>query len=104
MADDIGVGDIVEAVDPRGWRRYPHGRRYTVKAVFGPTDKCRCAKSEAHGGLDLWEAPPNPGYRGYCIYDFRKIGGSQAETIRRFAEDLTPNLPADAPTRETVDG
>lgn len=95
MSEPIGPGDVVEAVDPFGVRRWPHGLRFTVLEVFGPTSECSCASrgtlshQEPHGGLGLWEIPGR-----WCIYDFRKIGGSRADTMRQFSEVLNTKAPA----------
>lgn len=99
MADDIGPGDVVECtVSGSGVRRgaLRLGGRYVVEGASAPA-YCMCGRNDKRHGILLAGLRSGSTTGGWCSYSFRKIGGSQADTVRRFAEDLTPATP------ETVD-
>lgn len=100
----IQPGDVVEAV--RDIRRrqdggplleiaVPKGTRAVVRGLLSLPWLCTyCGSSD---GLDVGRLRPS------ALCAWRKIGGSQADTVRRFAEDLAvskPLTPAKTPEPE----
>ncbi len=87
MSDDIGPGDVVEAVINDGPVKV--GDRTTVVeiSIFSNYTTCICGLSGVGMRLRDFELP-NPTWR-WCPCGWRKIGGSRADIVRRFAEDLT---------------
>lgn len=93
MSDDIGPGDVVEAVKrmigDRTNRPYVSvGQRAVVRSLLTTPPACRACKGEESYILEGISSNLL-----FCVCGWRKIGGSQADTIRRFAEDLNVRLP-----------
>lgn len=103
MSTDLGKGDVVAAVSDLSvigaWTAT--GRPYVVKAgqraivaetVHTAGACCTvCGRPPHLVGLKLEEYPLRPGVL-FCPCEWRKIGGSEAETVARFAHHLTPAL------------
>jgi hypothetical protein len=92
MSDDIGPGDVVEALHgahTRNW--WEAGDRAVVTAIH-PSRKLPCgACGQYSPGFNSTARAPQ--YWLHCLCGWRKIGGSQAQTVSRFAEDLSPARP-----------
>lgn len=84
MADDIGPGDVLQHIGT--------GRRCIVEEVVGGAQLLciGCMRTETFGlhfvGVIRNEQP-------HCPNHWRKIGGSRADTIRQFSEDLNTKTP-----------
>lgn len=95
MSDsDIGPGDVVERVDHH--RAVDAGTRAIVLELIPPTTGrpwWRCTNCGAFSKLGLVLSVTHPVNPSWCPNHWRKIGGSRADTVRRFAEDLTPAKP-----------
>lgn len=86
MSDDIGVGDVVERI-----KGSPRRSRYVVAGVDPGLWVCPYGCKYCSS---IWIDPdPIMNGRPYAACAFRKIGGSQTDTVRRFTEDLTPARP-----------
>ena len=92
MADDIGPGDVVERVDLSD--SVLCGTRAIVLAVISPSELDPCEACDKDGPGLVLSVPNAAGYEAWCIYHWRKIGGSQADTVRLFTEDLNIKAPA----------
>jgi hypothetical protein len=88
MTTDIGPGDVVEALIACDHWLYSFPA--STRATVGELNLRRCDCCGYPFGLVLVEYPLNVG--GWCARHWRKIGGSKADTVRRFAEDLNPVL------------
>lgn len=95
MADDIGPGDVVEAIRdasaPEFGVSVHRGDRHMIAAVEDVPARysvCRLCNDPLAQALHFTDDAPMNFLHCSCIW--RKIGGSRAETVRRFAEDLTP--------------
>lgn len=77
---DVGPGDVVEHLVTKG--------RHVVHRIGAEASRCT-------RGIDACGLVSVPFYHATCPdiprcpHHWRKIGGSQADTVRRFAEDLT---------------
>jgi hypothetical protein len=93
MSEDIGVNDVVERIDDESppspvWRL---GDRARVLGVKSGGHHLTCGQCGATGPAGLFLDPHPSGVLGaWCINHWRKIGGSAADTVRLFVEDLTP--------------
>jgi len=96
---EIGVGDVLEArCDIAAFGGGPavvhKGDRATVIAIH---DMHRldhiCMLVRRPLGVSLREFPQRTPNAYWCPCRWKKIGGSRADTVRRFAEDLTPAKP-----------
>jgi hypothetical protein len=89
MSEDIGPRDVVTRSRPvmRG-PAIPEGARYVVEEAYNT--KPGCAYSALCGPLELVLGGLGG---GWCYCGWRKIGGSKSDTVRRFAEELTPARP-----------
>jgi hypothetical protein len=95
MSADLGKDDVVEAVrdlvgEVAGHRiEVRRGDRATVVRVRSSTWLiCPC---DGPFGLVLQEYPLPEAYGStwqWCACGWRKVGGSQADTVRRFVEEL----------------
>ena len=88
MSNDIGPGDVVEVIRSaqQNPNRWPVGSRHIVHGLGWPkpelVNSCRVCGQRAL--VVLATDPSGP----WCICGLRKIGGSQADTVQRFAERL----------------
>lgn len=90
-AGEIGPGDVVEATRdlPAQFGDTvicvaPKGARAVVLGVSGP-GWCNCRPDCC--GLDL-EGWPLPRHMHWCPCGWRKVGGSQVDTVRQFEDAL----------------
>lgn len=107
MSSELGRGDVVCAIrDESAGGGCPlaikSGDRVVVLEVRAlPNPGCLpcgiCHDLPERGlALDL-PFDPDESWGLWCPCNWRKIGGSRADTVRRFAEDLQVSKPLDTP-------
>lgn len=104
MTTDIGKGDVVVAVYNMKQHGVLAGDRDIVAQVVDGIGICRhCAQAKTRG-LILEKHPlTQRGAWAWCLCGWRKVGGSQADTVALFAPYLV-NRPALLPHRQTIIG
>lgn len=115
MSDDIGKGDVVVArsnlavgcqwtAPGRGDYHIQAGQRAVVEAVRKARGTCSNCTCTDLSGLRLVEYPLVE-YAMWCPCEWKKLGGSQADTVAQFSAALsaTPKLliPAKTPKKVT---
>ena len=88
---DIGPGDVVERLTDHRYGLVKAGERFVVERIGTATGRCPACRDAAC--LHLRGVLPSPGRDGWSPCKWKKIGGSQADTIRTFAEDLSVKPP-----------
>ena len=90
MSEAIGSGDVVERLDLDGvWGWRPGDRAIVFGVVPRTKPFCEACGSSAGDALVLHPAPDS-GTGAWCSLHWRRLGGSRADTVGRFAEHLTP--------------
>ena len=90
---DIGYGDVVEAIHDFYCDPIKRGNRRRVVGFTATDATCwHCREVKGLHGIGLYLDPSEP-YIKWCPNHWRKVGGSQADTSRLFAEDLIIKVP-----------
>lgn len=90
---DIGIGDVVEATSDMPDSGVSKGDRDIVRALWVGEGICRGCGEFSGKGLVLAGHEPAGGAVSWHTCGWRKVGGSQADTIRRIRERLQ-NIPS----------